>query len=407
MARTSKSNEVKTLRGFGTIKEYYKPTGELYSSSDYTSNVYWQLESRDTTNTPGFRSYRALKGGSSKDDLPMNPFGFTGRYRHYPYGWTIQENNTFRTERRGLLGLSFPFANEGISSSAKTSVDTAALYGILDRIKRKKIDLGVVFAERKKTSQMILDAAGRIGESLVQLKRGNFAGAARELLMVSTPRRPLQRSSPSKALANDWLALQYGWRPLISDVYNGAEELARLANRDTVLRVSSSKTHFHQLVHPVSNSWGPPMTRREFGRYTRKYVIVFSSRAQVIDDLSTLGITNPASIAWELLPWSFVIDWFVPIGKFIDALDAGIGVSFLKGCSTSFEKITSVYEARGERKEGQTTYSGNATAKTIDVEVTRTKLLSLPTPTLPRFSLDITANRGASALSLIRQRLKL
>jgi hypothetical protein len=34
----------------------------------------------------------------------------------------------------------------------------------------------------------------------------------------------------------------------------------------------------------------------------------------------SLGLLDPLSVAWEILPWSFVVDWFYPVGTFLDNL---------------------------------------------------------------------------------------
>lgn len=41
-----------------------------------------------------------------------------------------------------------------------------------------------------------------------------------------------------------------------------------------------------------------------------------------------VGLTNPLSVAWELIPFSFVVDWFLPIGKYLDALDVPLLYTF-------------------------------------------------------------------------------
>jgi hypothetical protein len=38
-----------------------------------------------------------------------------------------------------------------------------------------------------------------------------------------------------------------------------------------------------------------------------------------------LGLTNPVSLAWELLPFSFVVDWAWPLGDYFSNLDALYG----------------------------------------------------------------------------------
>jgi hypothetical protein len=47
-----------------------------------------------------------------------------------------------------------------------------------------------------------------------------------------------------------------------------------------------------------------------------------------------LGVINPLAIAWELYPFSFVIDWFVPIGSVLTAATATAGLEFVSGHTT-------------------------------------------------------------------------
>jgi hypothetical protein len=36
--------------------------------------------------------------------------------------------------------------------------------------------------------------------------------------------------------------------------------------------------------------------------------------------MAQLGLTRPLSSAWELLPWSFVADWWLSVGTYLDAI---------------------------------------------------------------------------------------
>lgn len=47
--------------------------------------------------------------------------------------------------------------------------------------------------------------------------------------------------------------------------------------------------------------------------------------------LAQTGIDNPALLAWELLPYSFVVDWFLPVGNYLESLNAFSGFSFVSG----------------------------------------------------------------------------
>jgi hypothetical protein len=41
-----------------------------------------------------------------------------------------------------------------------------------------------------------------------------------------------------------------------------------------------------------------------------------------------MGLANPTTIIWERIPWSFVVDWFIPIGTYLDLIGQ---VPFMKG----------------------------------------------------------------------------
>jgi hypothetical protein len=71
----------------------------------------------------------------------------------------------------------------------------------------------------------------------------------------------------------------------------------------------------------VTNTFGP--TRPDLDVVgTSKVVVRRSLKVTVAEPpsaMQSLGLLNPEVVAWELLPWSFVIDWFIPIGDYLQA----------------------------------------------------------------------------------------
>lgn len=51
--------------------------------------------------------------------------------------------------------------------------------------------------------------------------------------------------------------------------------------------------------------------------------------------LNQLGLANPLATAWELVSYSFVVDWFVPIGPVLNALSARAGLIFVDGSKSN------------------------------------------------------------------------
>lgn len=57
--------------------------------------------------------------------------------------------------------------------------------------------------------------------------------------------------------------------------------------------------------------------------------------------LASLGLLNPPSLLWETRPLSFVLDWFIPIGPWLQSMTADAGWDFLSG-TQSYKREVSV-----------------------------------------------------------------
>jgi hypothetical protein len=62
----------------------------------------------------------------------------------------------------------------------------------------------------------------------------------------------------------------------------------------------------------------------------------FVCHARVIDPAlrqrNALGLDNPKMVAWELIPGSFIYDWFHPIANYLQNVQALNGYTFVDGC---------------------------------------------------------------------------
>lgn len=186
---------------------------------------------------------------------------------------------------------------------------------IRSRVAGSQFNAGIAIAESGQAFRMIGNAARRIGRALTYSRHGNFFAAARALV---GPR--FQSWSKTHPVANNWLELQYGWRPLLDDAKAGAEFLSH--------HFTTPQQHvFHVTVRKV----GPmPTMTGGYGRWLIGGYTV-SKRVKVIlkekNVTALAGLLDPASVAWELLPYSFVIDWFLPIGNWLQARQLATGIT--------------------------------------------------------------------------------
>jgi hypothetical protein len=111
-------------------------------------------------------------------------------------------------------------------------------------------------------------------------------------------------------------------------------------------------------------------------------------------ELETLGLLNPLSLAWELLPYSFVIDWFLPIGDYLAATTASAGMTWVNGWS------------RTERKQRATANIFNGLIDDVNVIYSRTVWNGIVSPAIFLRLMDGLSDsnaRMASAASLLQQ----
>lgn len=206
-----------------------------------------------------------------------------------------------------------------------------ALAGKLrEKIAGTDFNAGVFLGEGREALSLITSSAWRIGGALRALRRFDFVSAER-FLVEGTVRSGAAAKARSKArwtdnLSSNWLQLQYGWLPLLKDVHDGAGFIAHhlSAPLQQVVRVSVSDR-----TPGTWTSTSPSFYRLDRPEFVNQVWIKATIREKSVVALS--GLMDPLSIAWELMPYSFVVDWFIPIGNYLQArqLDSGINATYV------------------------------------------------------------------------------
>lgn len=248
-------------------------------------------------------------------------------------------------------------------------------------IKDQKTNLAQSLAEFKQTQDMFASNATAIAGAFRNLKRGNVPGAFKALGL-----KPKQLRG---TIANRWLELRYGWVPLLQDLHGSVEELQTAFNRPWFRRVEAyTKTENRQ----KSSVPGPLESMRIFYDFQHVQSAKAVAYVQGNPPVETrLGFTNPANLAWELLPYSFVVDWFIPIGDWLNAMDAERGTTNCYGTVTTKDKVISTTSAGSyylRRTYGRAVFYG------------------VPSIPLPRWNPSLGVGRIANALALLGQTFK-
>lgn len=115
---------------------------------------------------------------------------------------------------------------------------------------------------------------------------------------------------------NTWLQGRYGWRILLYDIQDINKLIDGIGKKQ---RTRFSERTGQSFTYSVDNSKVIASDhRREITDLTE---ISLSVRGSVITDFVPSKVTlNPIVTAWELVPYSFVVDWFYNIGSALNAL---------------------------------------------------------------------------------------
>lgn len=202
---------------------------------------------------------------------------------------------------------------------SRTDIENKLIISCAQKVSDAKTNIAVALAEASKTSRLILDTATRVAKAFTAFKKGNFKGVAKYL------------DISSKKSHNKWLEYQYGWMPLIMDVKSTAEFFAQqYVSRPLRFSVSSrfldDKSGVFNALNPIE---GGTARRDEAFKLNREYRVKLWCEINnpALSQVQQLGITNPALIAWELVPFSFVFDWFLQVGDYLQAITAFHGVT--------------------------------------------------------------------------------
>ncbi len=250
-----------------------------------------------------------------------------------------------------MLSLGYLEKKPTGASYAEADVDSMAIQRFFSDCTHVKSEVGVTIAEAPKTFALIATTAIRIAKCYKYLKKLQVTKAMRELGYDSVNvRRSLNakarlrksKRNPSKFAAQSFLELQYGWKPLLAEVHNAAADLgARYQSTDKDVRVrgrANKKNHWdYRLVNPFPGTVGFPHGLHvwSIGSCFDTIQIEYGAYFQVVNPAlrakAAMGLTNPYSVIWELLPYSFVVDWFVPVGDYLASHNVTQGMTFKTG----------------------------------------------------------------------------
>lgn len=335
------------------------------------------------------------------DHRIANPYTFTVTERWEPNGTAYNWDNWgsgYLMSRTGYLGGSFGPTPSIVMDDNSTSIQNRALAKLYDQIRDSEVSLNTTIGEGRETLDMFM-AVARGAQQFVT----NFRQAKKKLKreVLSAIRNPLQTVGGLELL---W---SVGLSPLINDVENLRNHVANKKELHIDIPAQSRASKTHEKSNVTYPSGATQVEERELSQRI-EYSLVFR-----VDDLHTfenwrLGLTVRPTLLWELTTLSFVVDYFINIGQYLELLEASIlnnGFSFVSGYVTTTSKDS--WWIRSEKplwKNPNARSDGHSWSCRGGVRTkTRSRLTSFPAPMRPTVKLPSAASQLLNCAALLSQ----
>lgn len=280
--------------------------------------------------------YEAVRNKWHDLEVQTSPGGFRSSY--------VRASQMYPAYNMPDVGLTIAGLNQ--SPTIPTWSSNEAVVKALLELADGKANMGENLGTLSQTMRLICNPAQTLAKSLKSVYANK---SLRPLIRESI--LSLRKKGVTTRAAEQYLAYVYGWKPLMQDIY-GLIELAQEKGDLPLLLTGKGKSVHTQAPSAfqytdVSNLSKTKITGGSFTSKVRcKLVARIDPEHTGIKMLNQLGLANPLATAWELVTWSFVFDWFVPIGPVLQALSAPAGLIFVDGSKSNRVTGMATYDNR-------------------------------------------------------------
>lgn len=320
----------------------------------------------------------------------------------------------------------------------QVSTDNQARTNVLKKVSLKKWDFGTSVLELRETTDMVATAAKdllRAGRALTDVftKSGVYTGRALSpngrRKLTSDVLNTLNGTASAQAQANAqlgklakslskreydglnraadrWMEYQFGVKPTIHDIEDATAYLNTVRGSPLVAMAKAGATQEEVergIEFPAHGTFHYNEYRRET-KFSVHYSLVYTSGTDHVSDLALLGLDNGLSVGWESAKLTWLIDYFIGMGDWLETWSAAQGLTLLSGtCSTIWR--SSLHYERSRMYIPTATWREYPQVRSFceGGEMNREVLTRFPTPALaPNLKGPIGGVRLANSLFALR-----
>lgn len=334
---------------------------------------------------------------------------------HYISGW--RPHVLYETS---VLELVSPTNISWPSWPGMTNVDvlhSQAVQALYAKIDASDLQSFVALAELKKTVGSLHSACELVYNTCSQAvgkQESVWKKYARQIeiaRLTKNPKKAIARLLARRAaeIGNIWLLARYGIRPLVYDVNSCIRALKRGSKVKLYLKYSANGTPVSGESLPLYGNvavtegiFGYKSERLKSTHVTCGCICIPQFDTQTLLRLDRLP--NLPETAWELIPYSFVVDWLFNVGTVISALTPNVDCPVAASWSKVVETNTSKFELTGcSSTKDRNAARGTVAGFTYSYEETiRTRYAYPELSAVPSLKVRLDVSKAIDALFLCR-----
>lgn len=293
---------------------YTKSVFQNWALPGYTGRLYYDDYQSGWKTLPGESRHQVL------DYFRRFAAGSCLQYVGPPNSASVTYDQPFKGDTKLFLdSLGAP------TGAAYTMTRNKAYARLREKAVGENSAIGVFAAERREAFGMVANRVIGLRRAYKQLRKGNFKQFLRELsVKPKRKHRSVVRTAASEA-SGLWLEYWFGWSPTVNDLYNVMEVLTQELPAKRYSGSARCPMNYYSLTGST--------TQPNYTLYDIKgsYIARTGATIRLVNPnlflLNQLGLANPLTIAWEVIPFSFVVDWFTKFGDTLDAFSDWVGLS--------------------------------------------------------------------------------
>lgn len=294
----------------------------FYQSGPPTRSTFSWVDHREGQSVPAWKTKIRL-GQDASSDFFATRHSIDAKKGHYVRTRVQDVSNPYITETREVNGHLFSMPPSGVENIDWSAADNDARSKLYKKIRETQVKMsGQVFLGELGEAMRMLRSPARalrdeLGHYLDTLKRGKS-------------RYPKSRDR-ARFASETWLETQFGLLPLVGDIQDAAKAVSHVINRFERARVAATSeteqaSTSSTLVYPLGTLEDECMSNtvtktkaKVIWRAGLKSSTVGMDTAQLVQSSFGLTVREFVPTAWELLPMSFVADYFSNVGDILSA----------------------------------------------------------------------------------------